>query len=83
MAQAIKNKDVRKNCIDVEKALMECLSEPERENILEVAEPVKSINLNKEVLKISSKYNAKKHQELIPINQVNEKVVFRNFMLKY
>ncbi|MFX1310614.1 MAG: hypothetical protein ACFE9M_12885 [Promethearchaeota archaeon] len=79
MAQAVRNKDVRKNCIDVERVIMECLSGPEREEIHLIIEPAKSIKLSKEVLKYSSKYNAKYNQELIPINRVYQKMYYRNY----
>lgn len=79
MAQAIRNKDVRKNCVDVEKVIMECLSEPKREIIQIPVEPVKSRKLGNKLLKFVSKNNAKYHQELILINQVNQKLVYRNY----
>lgn len=79
MAQAIRKKDVRKNCLDVEKVIMECLSEPKREIIQISVEPVKSRKLGNKLLKFASKNNAKYHQELIPINQVNQKLVYRNY----
>jgi len=82
MAQAARNKDVRKNCVDVEKVIMECLSEAQRKGILEVVEPVESLSLRKEILKLSSKYNAKYHQELIPINRVDQRVIYRNYLVK-
>ena len=81
MAQAIRNKDVRKNCVDVEKVIMECLSETQRKEILEIVEPVESLSLRKEILKLSSKHNAKYHQELIPVKRVDQRVIYRNYLV--
>lgn len=85
MAQAIKNKDVRKNCVDVEHIITEGLTKPEREEIRELAEPnqssLKSSELNKKLLKFHSKYNAKYHQELIPIERVKYKLTYRNYAI--
>ena len=79
MAQAIKNKDVRKNCVDVEKVIMECLSEPEREDIVIKPEPVQSKKLSKELLKFTSEYNAYYHQELLLLDRVKQNLVYRNY----
>jgi hypothetical protein len=81
MAQAIRNKDVRKNCVDVERVIMDFLSESERKDILDIEEPVQTIKLKKEVVKLLSNYNAKYHQELIPINQIDQRVIYRNYLL--
>ena len=79
MAQATKIKDVRKNCVDVERVLMECLSEPEREVILKRPEPIQSKKLSKELLKFVSEYNAKYHQELLLLDRVKQNLVYRNY----
>ena len=79
MAQAIKNKDVRKNCVDVEQVIIECLTKPEREEIREMAEPNQSSELSKKLLKFKSKYNAKYHEELIPFERVKYKLTYRNY----
>lgn len=85
MAQAIKNKDVRKNCVNVEQVIMECLTKSEREEIRELAEPnqssLKSSELSKKLLKFNSKYNAKYHQELIPFERVKYKLTYRNYAI--
>ena len=79
MAQAKPKKDVRKNCIDVEKVVMECLSEPERDEFQIIPELVKLKKVNKKLLKFISLNNAKYHQELISINQVKQKLVYGNY----
>lgn len=81
MAQAIKSKDVRINCADVEQVIMECLTKPEREEIREIAESNQSSELNKKLLNFSSKYNAKCHQELIPFERVKYKLTYRNYAI--
>ncbi|NVM38161.1 MAG: hypothetical protein HWN81_21385 [Candidatus Lokiarchaeota archaeon] len=79
MAQAIKNKDVRKNCVDVEQVIIESLAEPKREDIEVILEPNQSIKLNKKLLKFHNKNNAKYYQELIPIERVKYKLTYRNY----
>ncbi|MCK4379703.1 MAG: hypothetical protein KAW51_01090 [Candidatus Lokiarchaeota archaeon] len=79
MAQAIKSKDVRINCADVEQVIMECLTKPEREEIREIAGLNQFSELNKKLLNFSLKYNAKYHQELIPIERVKYKLTYRNY----
>jgi len=79
MAQAIKSKDVRKNCVDVEQVIMECLTKPEREEIREIVGSYQSSKLNKKLLDFSSRYNAKFHQELIPFERVRYKLTYRNY----
>ncbi len=79
MAQAIRKINVRKNCIDVEKVMMECLSEPEIKKIILIVKSDDSTKLSKELLKHTSKSNAKYHQELISINRVHQKSNCRNF----
>ena len=79
MAQAIRNKGVRKNCVDVEQIIMESLTKPEREEILEIAEPIQFSKLSKKLLKYVLKYNAKYHQELIPFERVRYKLTYRNY----
>lgn len=81
MAQAIKSKDVRINCADVEQVIIECLTKPEREEIREIAESNQSSELNKKLLNFSSKYNAKYHQELIPFERVKYKLTYRNYAI--
>jgi hypothetical protein len=81
MAQAISKKNVRKNCVDVEQVVNGLLSESEREAILINVEPVKSIKFNKEVLKFTSNYNVNYYKELIPINQIRQNLVYRNYGL--
>ncbi|MCK4779453.1 MAG: hypothetical protein KAT57_04665 [Candidatus Lokiarchaeota archaeon] len=81
MAQAIKNKDVRKNCVDVEQVIMECLTKPEREDIREKAGPIPSSELSKKLLKFNFKNNAKYHQELIPFERVKYKLTYRNYAI--
>ena len=81
MAQAIKNKDVRKNCVDVEQVIMECLTKPVREDISIISEPNQSNKLNKKLLKSLSEYNAKYQQELNPINRVKQNLVYKNFAI--
>lgn len=85
MTQIIRNKDVRKNCVDVEKVRLDTLSEPEREEIYVISEPIESKKLTKKLLKYFNKNNAKYHQELLHINRVNHKMVTRNWYryLKY
>ena len=79
MAQAIRKINVRKNCIDVEKVIMECLSEPEIKKFILIVKSDDSTKLSKELLKYTSKSNAKYHQELISINRVHQKSTYRNF----
>ncbi|TKJ18248.1 MAG: hypothetical protein CEE43_18480 [Promethearchaeota archaeon Loki_b32] len=81
MAQAIRNKDVRKNCVDVEHIITEGLIKPEREEIREIVEPNQSSELSKKLLKFhsKSKYNAKYHQELIPFERVKYKLTYRTY----
>jgi len=81
MAHAIKSKDVRKNCVDVEQVIMECLTEPEREEIRVISEPNQSNKLNKKLLKFTSKYNAKCQQELNPISRVKQNLVYTNYAI--
>ena len=81
MAQAIKNKDVRINCVDVEQVIMECLAEPEREDIQVISEPNQSNKLNKKLINITSKYNANYHRELIPIERVKYKLTYINYVV--
>jgi len=78
MAQAIKNKDVRKNCVDVERVIIELVSEPEREVILKKPEPIQSKKLSKELSRFVSKYNVKYNQELLLLDRVKQKLVYRN-----
>lgn len=79
MAQAIRKIDVRKNCIDVEKVIMEYLSEPEIKKIILIVKSDNSTKLSKELLNYTSEFNAKCHQELIPINRVHQKSTYRNY----
>jgi hypothetical protein len=69
MAQAIRNKDVRKNCVDVEKVVMECLEEPERDNIHTIVDQIELKRFD----------YAKFHQEYIPINRVKQQLVYKNY----
>jgi len=78
MAQAIKSKDVRKNCINVEQVIIECLKEPEREEINVISEPIQSKKLNRKILKFISKYNGNYLQELVPINRVKQNLAYKN-----
>jgi len=78
MAQAIKSKDVRKNCINVEQVIIECLKEPEREEINVISEPIQSKKLNKKILKFTSEYNGNYLQELVPINRVKQNLAYKN-----
>ena len=78
MAQAIRNKDVRKNCVDVEKVVMEYLREPERDSIHKIADQINLKGFSKKLSKYSSNNNAKYHQELIPINHVKQQFVYKN-----
>lgn len=79
MAQALRNKDVKKNCVDVEKVLMEFDSEPEREDIKRKLEPVNVKKPNKNLLRLKSNYKANYIRELKPINQVKQNLVYKNF----
>ncbi|MFX0005085.1 MAG: hypothetical protein ACFFAA_10835 [Promethearchaeota archaeon] len=79
MAQAIKNKDVRKNCVDVDKIIMECITEMEENDILALGEPVESLEFSKDIKNLTSNQNAVYHQELISINQVHQNLVYKNF----
>jgi len=79
MAQAIRNKDVRKNCIDVENIILECHSEPEKEDIQRNLNPIKTKKLNKRILKFALRYDANHRHELIPINQVKQNLVYKNY----
>jgi len=81
MAQAIGNNDIRKNCVDVEKVIMECFCEPEREETLKKSEPVNSKKLSKVLLKFISKYNANYEQELNPISRVKQNLVYKNYAI--
>ena len=73
------NKVVRKNCIDVERVIIECLSEPKREMIIDKSEPIQSKKLKKELSRYISKYNAKYNQELITLDIVKQTLIFRNY----
>ncbi len=79
MAQVKRNKDVRKNCVDVEKVINDLLESSKREDVIEVKEPSQPSELNKKLSKFYSKYNAKFHQELIPIEKIKYKYIYRNF----
>ena len=81
MAQAIKNKDVRRNCVDVEQVIMGCLAEPEREDIKVISEPSQSNKLSKKLLKSILKVNANYMQELNPINRVKQNLVYKNYAI--
>jgi len=76
MAQAIMNKDIRKNCIDVEKVIKECFSESQMEEIQVKTEPINIKKLSKKLIKWFSNYNAKNHQELITLNQVKQRLYY-------
>jgi len=75
MAQAIKSKDVRKNCVNVEHVIIECLTKPEREEIRKKVGPIQSSELSKKLL------NAKYHEELIPFERVKYKLTYRNYAI--
>ncbi len=81
MAQAIKDKVVRKNCVDVEKVIEECLSEPESKDIIKTSEPMTFKKLNKELLKFRSEYNTKYLQELNDINRVKQNLVYKSYAI--
>jgi hypothetical protein len=79
MAQAIRNKDVRKNCIDVEKVIIECLKKPERDENGKNIEPVKIKKLRNESSKFKKHLNSLNSRELLYINQVKQNLVFKNY----
>lgn len=81
MAQAVKNKDVRKNCVDVEKVIIQCLSDFENKDTIKISEPINSKKLNKELLNFRSEYNTKFAQELSNINQVKQTLVYKNYAI--
>ncbi len=83
MAQAIRNKEIRKNCIDVEKVILECHCEFKTEKIRRKIEPITTKKFNKKLFKYSSKYDADHRKELIPVNQVKQNLVFKNYMVYY
>lgn len=83
MAQAVRNKELGKICIDVEKVIMDCLCDPEVDDSICLEMLVDSIELSREDQKSTSYKHAKYHQELIPINLIDQRVVYRNFMVKY
>ncbi|MFX1243017.1 MAG: hypothetical protein ACFFA7_17360 [Promethearchaeota archaeon] len=79
MAQATRNKDVRKNCIDVEKVILEYLREPERDEIGRNIEPVKIEKLRNEFSKSKRHMNSLNSTELLYIDQVKQNLVFKNY----
>ncbi|MFW9999630.1 MAG: hypothetical protein ACFE9Q_00235 [Candidatus Hodarchaeota archaeon] len=79
MAQAIMNKDVRKNCVNVEKIIEACLSESEVQEFQVKAEPINVIKLSKKLMNSVSNYNAKYHQELINLNQITQKLDYGSY----
>ncbi|MFX1469093.1 MAG: hypothetical protein ACFFB8_10555 [Promethearchaeota archaeon] len=81
MAQAVRNKNVRKNCIDVEEVIRECLCDTERENIQRLEESLEEKKPGKKISRLISKYNGIYHQELIPLNQVKQKSVYRVYAI--
>ena len=79
MAQAIKDKDVRKNCVDVEKVIEDYFHDGKSKDIGMKSEPVNYKKLNKELSRFRSEYNAKYSQELNDINRVKQNLVYRNY----
>jgi len=79
MAQAIMNKNVRKNCVNVENVFMECISESKSKDYKGFEVIIKSRELSKESETLSSNYNAKMHQELVSINYFRQNLVYKNY----
>lgn len=79
MAHAIRIKDVKKNCVDVEQVIIELSKVFEREETGKISEPSQSNDLNKNLLKFISKNNGNYIQELVPINRVKQNLVYMNF----
>jgi len=79
MAQAIRNKDVRKNCVDVEKVILEYLQEPERNENGKNIELVKIKKLRNEFSKSKKHLNSLNSRELLYIDQVKQNLVFKNY----
>lgn len=79
MAQATRNKDVRKNCVDVEKVILECLQEPERKENGIIVEPVKIKKLRNEFIKSKKHLNSLNSRELLYINRVKQNLVYKNY----
>ncbi|MFX0036027.1 MAG: hypothetical protein ACFE9I_10355 [Candidatus Hermodarchaeota archaeon] len=81
MAQAVINKDVRKNCVDVEEVIKKCLSDVERGDIQRLEEPLEEKKLSNNISRLISKYNGIYHRDLIPINRVKQKSVYRVYAI--
>lgn len=79
MAQAIGNKDVRKNCVDVEKVILECLQEPERDENGKNTEPVKIRKLRNEFSKSRKHLNSLNSKKFLDINRVKQNLVYKNY----
>ena len=67
MAQATRIKDVCKNCIDVEKVVIDCLFEPELEHIQVLEKYLEEQQPDKKNTGVISKYNGNYHQDLIQL----------------
>ncbi|MFW9969253.1 MAG: hypothetical protein ACFFDF_03570 [Candidatus Odinarchaeota archaeon] len=78
MAQAVKKENVGKNCIDVEKIIMESLSVLEREDDTLEREPMKIRKLSKELSHYASQNNSSYNHGLVHINQLKQKLVYRD-----
>ncbi len=81
MAQAVINKDVRKNCVDVEEVIKKCLSDVERGDIQRLEESLEEKKLSNNISRLISKYNGIYHRDLIPINRVKQKSVYRVYAI--
>jgi hypothetical protein len=81
MAQAIRNKEVRKNCIDVEKVILECYQEPERDEFGKNIEPVKIEKPRNEFSKSKKHINSLNSEKLLYIDQVKQNLVFKNYTI--
>ncbi|MDX1798928.1 MAG: hypothetical protein R3255_09800 [Candidatus Lokiarchaeia archaeon] len=79
MAQATRSKDVRKNCIDVEKVILECFQETERNEIGENIEPMKIEKPRDEFSKSKKHINSLNSKGLLYIDQVKQNLVFKNY----
>ena len=83
MAQAIKNKCIGKNCIDIEKIILELNSEPVAQEIQRIPEPSEGKKFNRKLRSFLSKNDAKYNPELKDINQVKQNLVYKTYLINY
>ncbi|MFX1380482.1 MAG: hypothetical protein ACFFA4_15460 [Promethearchaeota archaeon] len=79
MAQATTNKDVRKNCVDVEQVIKDCLIEANKDFYIMQREPVNAGKLYREFSKSKIRNNANYNSELVHIDRIKQNLVYKNY----